>query len=253
MNINIYNSYIREELELYHHGIMGQRWGKRNGPPYPLGTSDHSASEKKAGWRKSLDDNDPVGKAKASGHYVVNTDKFGTNRDDNVLFITGLSGSGKSTIAESFKKDNRIHLDFYTEKGSREENERYQDKEFNQYLRNKGIEFEKIPYLTPHSKEKWKLLDDVGDAIVDFSRYQYDKGKRVVVEGVQLADQTMYPEKNFFKDKPLIVLNTSSMKSLHQGLKRDGISPFDVVCVAQRMKHQKIWKKQIKDLKRINN
>lgn len=41
---------------LKHHGIRGQRWGKRNGPPYPLGPGDHSASEKKAGWRKSLDD-----------------------------------------------------------------------------------------------------------------------------------------------------------------------------------------------------
>ena len=40
---------------LYHHGILGQRWGKRNGPPYPFGESDHSASEKKAGWKKSLD------------------------------------------------------------------------------------------------------------------------------------------------------------------------------------------------------
>lgn len=36
------------EYYLYHHGILGQRWGKRNGPPYPLGASDHSASEKKA-------------------------------------------------------------------------------------------------------------------------------------------------------------------------------------------------------------
>ena len=41
-----------------HHGILGQRWGRKNGPPYPLGASDHSASEKKAGWRRSLDRNE---------------------------------------------------------------------------------------------------------------------------------------------------------------------------------------------------
>ena len=39
---------------LYHHGIKGQRWGVKNGPPYPLSASDHSVSEKKAGWRNSL-------------------------------------------------------------------------------------------------------------------------------------------------------------------------------------------------------
>ena len=39
---------------LAHHGILGQKWGKKNGPPYPLDAGDHSSSEKKAGWRKSL-------------------------------------------------------------------------------------------------------------------------------------------------------------------------------------------------------
>lgn len=33
---------------LEHHGILGQRWGKLNGPPYPLGSGDHSSSEKSA-------------------------------------------------------------------------------------------------------------------------------------------------------------------------------------------------------------
>lgn len=33
---------------LAHHGILGQRWGKRNGPPYPLTPSRKSFSEKRA-------------------------------------------------------------------------------------------------------------------------------------------------------------------------------------------------------------
>ena len=48
---------MRNDFEsnyLAHHGILGQRWGKKNGPPYPLGAEDHSAREKKAGYKKSL-------------------------------------------------------------------------------------------------------------------------------------------------------------------------------------------------------
>lgn len=39
---------------LYHHGILGQKHGVRNGPPYPLDKNDHNAREKKDGWEKSL-------------------------------------------------------------------------------------------------------------------------------------------------------------------------------------------------------
>ena len=49
----------RKELYLAHHGIKGQKWGVRKGPPYPLDAKDHTAAEKKAGWRSSLDSNSP--------------------------------------------------------------------------------------------------------------------------------------------------------------------------------------------------
>ena len=42
------NLVTNEDIELYHHGIDGQRWGSRNGPPYPLGNSQKSSAEKKA-------------------------------------------------------------------------------------------------------------------------------------------------------------------------------------------------------------
>ena len=46
---------MERDFTLTHHGILGQKWGKRNGPPYPIDAQDHSASEKKAGWKKSID------------------------------------------------------------------------------------------------------------------------------------------------------------------------------------------------------
>lgn len=42
--------------ELMHYGIMGMKWGVRNGPPYPLGSSSMSTSEKKKDRLKGFSD-----------------------------------------------------------------------------------------------------------------------------------------------------------------------------------------------------
>lgn len=88
MNANIYNPYVRTEMELYHHGIAGQRWGKRNGPPYPLSAGAHSASEKKAGWRKSLD--------RSSGSTST---KRSTSRSSGVTKARTVKATGKKRVS----------------------------------------------------------------------------------------------------------------------------------------------------------
>ena len=42
-------------LTLAHHGILGQKWGSMNGPPYPLDYEAHSSSEKKKNPKSLID------------------------------------------------------------------------------------------------------------------------------------------------------------------------------------------------------
>lgn len=55
--------------ELYHHGIRGQKWGKQNGPPYPL--TKHSAAERKAALDKSKRKGYNKNKTVERGRYFV--------------------------------------------------------------------------------------------------------------------------------------------------------------------------------------
>ena len=43
-----FDALRKSEEHLQHHGIAGQKWGDRNGPPYPMKRSQASAAEKKS-------------------------------------------------------------------------------------------------------------------------------------------------------------------------------------------------------------
>lgn len=54
--------------ELYHHGILGMHWGDRNGPPYPLGTEQHSKEEKQQAKNAGVQVGEDSGTSKRKTH-----------------------------------------------------------------------------------------------------------------------------------------------------------------------------------------
>lgn len=49
-NVNIFLDSLVNSLE--HHGVNGQQWGKRRGPPYPLGTDEKEKNRELAKKKK---------------------------------------------------------------------------------------------------------------------------------------------------------------------------------------------------------
>lgn len=78
-----YVAGIKYSDDLYHHGIKGQKWGVQNGPPYPLGESDHSSEEKKRGWKSSLDKDE-----KQTGNW---SNKNGLTKNQKRLIALGIA------------------------------------------------------------------------------------------------------------------------------------------------------------------
>lgn len=124
------------EDELYHHGIFGQKWGKRNGPPYPLKPGKHSFREKRLGWRKSLKDNREADVPKQKKKDVdwdkhpdskyFDSRKFGTEDLDRLTNRFNSEKAFNDALAAKLRSENMLDADKYKSMSRQQKRELYQ-------------------------------------------------------------------------------------------------------------------------------
>lgn len=145
---------------------------------------------------------------------------WGKDRDHNVLYITGYSGSGKSKVTERLKDSNTvvIHLDVYFDEYINP-NAGGKSKYFDEYLEEHDIPAPNS--LNEREKSDMNVYRKFEKAIEDFGKLQFDEGRKVIVEGTQILDGIINPDKSFYRNKCIIILQTSQSQSKANAAKRD--------------------------------
>ena len=201
------------DLELRHYGVKGMKWGVRKN------RSDIPTDKESKGVQN-------LNKAR-----TANLEKWGKDPDHNVCYVAGYSGSGKSTTALSMMKngDQVIHLDAYSEPDSGG-SLTIRNKDFDSYLNRYVPNWKAMTNATQngdngtmkrYSKEYWDTVDKFRSAIENYGKEQYRQGHKVVVEGVQIADDWLSGDKKYYADKPMVILNTSAITSMTRAFNRD--------------------------------
>ena len=186
-------------------------------------------------------------------HTDYNLDKWGKSKNTNVLYVTGIAGSGKSTVANDMAKKYKadvINIDLYTFKttmgyvqGMSKSFNKYMDKNYPGW---QNMQKEAYEVLTKNDRRLQKKaglwFDTLEAGITGYGRDCYGKYK-VVAEGVQILDDTLfYNNKQVLRGQPLIVMDTSVVDSLISRANRDNKS-IDKLLEPERARQLQTWVK----------
>lgn len=187
--------------DLYHHGILGQKWGRRNGPPYPLNMDAHSVLERKAGWKKSLKSGAKK-VAKASGEMAVKGAKKaasltakGVKKAAAVGADVARGSAGKYVERKKAQAQRRADIREYY----RIQNDLYKDELYRRKLDNKFNE--KHPNLKTADQSKMipRTNSDNKSKLKEVAKFA---GESVLTGGPMIPAARRLAAKNLFKANP---------------------------------------------------
>ena len=186
-----------------------------------------------------------------------NVDKF-ENGDSNVLLVTGLSGSGKSTIGKQLSnkyKAEYIELDlldvasnFVTEKNI----DAIKSGEPIMYeflIKNKKI-FDKLMSKNVSDNEMLDIMEKYIKYVLSYARNHKDK--KFIIEGIQIFDCDALSDT--LVNYPIVIKGTSSVTSFIRKVKRDKWEMKDIIKnIPQNIKYIFNSEKKLNLFKRILN
>lgn len=173
-----------------------------------------------------------------NGRHSSNLSKWGQDLDHNTLYIVGESGSGKSTLSQDYDDGSTeiIHLDSYFDASKPSRLKSFQNVSLNSFALRHGFNIDILSddaLFMGDIDSYLNACDEFSEILVAFANSEYSKGHKVLVEGVQLDDGTLYSNKSFFNDKPMIRLYHSD--AYERANKRDSeYDGIDIITISDR-------------------